>query len=411
MRLNVKALGGLTTLLSTAACSGGSQWTGTVTDSAGVQIVANTTEGLWAESERWSLEEDLRIGSIEGEPEYQFGQILFTALDSHGAIYVTDLHTQNIRVFSGDGEYLRTIGRPGAGPGELGPGAAFVLITPGDTILVPDIQNRRINRYLSDGSVLPSAPIELERGLPAAFRATPSGTIVMQLRPFALPNMPAPDTMDLLIVLEPSGEFGDTIRRFPAGGTLNLGGAAPELNIFAAEPLWDAADDLSVLYGVNTDYRISRFGSDGSLERIITMPHERKPVSDADKRVIMQFIERQALDAGAPPEAIPQLRAITRFGEFIPAFSAILTGPDKTIWVQHQRSLADATEQEVEQFNLIEESGAPDWDVFDSDGRYLGVVTMPDRFQPRNFIGNDVYGVWRDDLDVQYVMRLRVVQE
>jgi hypothetical protein len=285
-----------------------------------------------------------------------------------------------------------------------------VLIAPGDTLLVPDLQNRRVNRYLADGTSLGSFPLALERGLPAAFRVTAARAIVMQLRPLALPNMPAPDTMDAIVVIEPSGEIRDTIMKFPSGRTLNLGGAAPEINVFAAEPLWDVTQDLGVLYGVNNAYRISRFGQDGSLERVITMPHEPKPVGESDQRVIMQFFERQARDAGAPPEAMQQLRAMIKFGEFIPAFSAILTGPDNTIWVQHQRSLADATEEELEGFNLIEESGAPDWDIFDDQGRYLGVVTMPPRFQPRSFDGDNMYGVWRDDLDVQYVMRLKIVK-
>jgi hypothetical protein len=48
--------------------------------------------------------------------------------------------------------------------------------------------------------------------------------------------------------------------------------------------------------------------------------------------------------------------------------------------------------------------------VFDGDGKYLGVVTMPLRFQPRILLGDKIYGVWRDDLDVQYVMRLRIVE-
>lgn len=394
-----------------AGCGGGSRWTGTITDSAGVAIVANTNQGVWSPSEGWTLEEDLRIGMVEGDPTYQFGQIGFIAVDSRGEIYVTDLQTQNIRVFSPQGEHLRTIGRPGAGPGELSPGAAFVLIAPGDTLLVPDLQNRRVNRYLADGTSLGSFPVALERGLPAAFRVTAARAIVMQLRPLALPNMPAPDTMDAIVVIEPSGEIRDTIMKFPSGRTLNLGGAAPEINVFAAEPLWDVTQDLGVLYGVNNAYRISRYGQDGSLERVITMPHEPEPVTESDQRVIMQFLERQARDAGAPPEAMQQLRAMIKFGEFIPAFSAILTGPDNTIWVQHQRSLADATEEEIAEFNLIEESGAPDWDIFDDQGRYLGIVTMPPRFQPRSFDGDNMYGVWRDDLDVQYVMRLRIMTE
>ena len=34
---------------------------------------------------------------------------------------------------------------------------------------------------------------------------------------------------------------------------------------------------------------------------------------------------------------------------------------------------------------------------------------MPERFAPRVFMGDKIYGVWRDELDVQYIVRLRIV--
>ena len=39
---------------------------------------------------------------------------------------------------------------------------------------------------------------------------------------------------------------------------------------------------------------------------------------------------------------------------------------------------------------------------------FLGEIQMPARFQPMRFTSDRIYGVWRDDLDVQYVMALRV---
>ena len=54
--------------------------------------------------------------------------------------------------------------------------------------------------------------------------------------------------------------------------------------------------------------------------------------------------------------------------------------------------------------------GSPEWEVFDAEGRYLGVVTLPERFTPVNVKGDMLYGVWRDELDVQYIMRLRLNQ-
>ena len=51
---------------------------------------------------------------------------------------------------------------------------------------------------------------------------------------------------------------------------------------------------------------------------------------------------------------------------------------------------------------------APDYDVFDAEGRFLGEVAMPPRFMPQLFRGDKIYGRWRDDLDVHYVMVLKI---
>ncbi len=72
--------------------------------------------------------------------------------------------------------------------------------------------------------------------------------------------------------------------------------------------------------------------------------------------------------------------------------------------------MTELSEEELESFDVLQDLGAPEWDVFDAEGRYLGVVTMPDRFAPRLFRGDHIYGVWRDELDVQYVLRLKIVQ-
>ena len=52
-----------------------SRWTGTVSDSAGVTIISNPAEGIWTETDEWTVEEELRIGVREGDPEYQFAEI------------------------------------------------------------------------------------------------------------------------------------------------------------------------------------------------------------------------------------------------------------------------------------------------------------------------------------------------
>ncbi|MGD8698715.1 MAG: hypothetical protein PVJ43_05455, partial [Gemmatimonadales bacterium] len=173
-----------------AGCGGGEvRWAGTITDSAGVTVVFNTDVGIWALGEEWTLEEDLRIGAVDGPPEYQFGQVLQIAVDSKGRIFVLDGQAQHVQVYSPVGVHEQTIGARGSGPGELQAGLALLIGT-GDTLLVPDGQNLRFNRYAPDGSSAGSTKLPIEEGRPMSFRATASGVIVEQLRPLMLPGQP-----------------------------------------------------------------------------------------------------------------------------------------------------------------------------------------------------------------------------
>jgi hypothetical protein len=410
MRLRRAYLYATSLLIFTTACSAGDggEWGGTISDSAGVTIVSNPAEGLWTEETRWTVEEDLRIGSVTDNPDYQFGQIGFVAVNDDGDIFATDLQAQIVKAFSPEGEYIRTIGVPGEGPGEIRQ-AAFVLWTPNDTLLVPDLGNLRVNRYLPDGSSAGSFPMDPAAPLPLVWRGTPSGQVVYQTRALALPGQELPpgvslDTMDTIVQVLADGSIVDTLMRFRSGGTIGSGG---EVYMYSVEPIWSVTDELKILYGVNDEYRFGIYSVGGRLERMVTKPFELRQVGERDKEAVMDFI-MSTLPPGLPPQAIQQVQGLVHFAEHFPVFNGVLPGPNGSFWVQHIIPPSDLSEEELENFNLIEESGAPDWDVFDSEGRFMGVVTMPSRFSPRSFLGDKIYGVWRDELDVQHVMRLRI---
>jgi len=411
MRAN-RVIGLVVAALVATACAsdGGGQWAGSVTDSAGVEIVSNAGQAMWTEADAWTVEEEVKIGTLEGDPDYMFGQVGFLTVDSNGRIYVLDAQAQQIKVYSAGGVYEQTIGRRGGGPGELR-GATFVLMAPGDTLVVPDLNNFRINRYAPDGTSLGSSPINLqEHGVPLVFAGTPSGVLVRQEREFAFPGQPEIENpQDAIVTFAADGTVLDTLLTFPAGETIRLGGGAPEFKFFSPEPTWAVSADLKLYYAVNDDYRINVYNAAGGLERVIKMPFERRPVAERDKEALMTFLEQAWTDAGVPPEAIAQLTSRVSFGEFYPAFASMRAGPEGTIWVQHSQAPSQLSDEEYEAYNPLEDAGGPDWDVFDGAGRYLGVVTLPPRFAPRLILGDRIYGVWRDELDVQYVMRMRVV--
>ena len=77
------------------------------------------------------------------------------------------------------------------------------------------------------------------------------------------------------------------------------------------------------------------------------------------------------------------------------------------MWVQNYRSGSELAGED-ETFD-IQDLGSPEWGVFDAEGRYLGSVTFPGKFQPIRSMGDRFYGVARDEMDVQSLKVFRVV--
>jgi hypothetical protein len=212
--------------------------------------------------------------------------------------------------------------------------------------------------------------------------------------------------MDAIVVIETSGLLGDTLLKIPTGGLLQ----GPGIHYFTPEPWWDVTDSATVVYGMNDEFRIRFYDRERALRRIVTMPLEPAPITERDIRAFFAYLDRAWLDAGVPPGRLEANRAAVTFNETLPVFSLFHLGPEGSLWVQPVLSPGLLSDEEIEQYNFIEEFGGPDWWIFDSEGRYLGVVSMPERFTPRLFLGDRLYGVARDEFDVQYVVRLRIVE-
>ena len=84
----------------------------------------------------WRTRTRRRIGGSAGRPEVMFDVIWDLALDSLGRIYAIDA-SRTVRVFDTSGTLLRTIGRPGQGPGEISAGIG-VEVAPNGRLWVAD---------------------------------------------------------------------------------------------------------------------------------------------------------------------------------------------------------------------------------------------------------------------------------
>lgn len=394
--------------LALTGCGGdsGGEWQGSVQDSAGIQVVTSEGSGVWTESDAWSVEQDLVIGTAAGEDHYQFGQIAGLDIGDDGRIYVMDQQAREVRVFDEAGEHLLTMGKGGSGPGELSQGAGPVFVGPGDTVTVPDVPQQRITRYTSTGEPAGSHPLPMTEGIAARWMEDVDQTLVQQAMVMQFPGQEDVEPRNLLLRRSPSGEVLDTLLEMPVGKTVSFAGGQPSFTIFESEPMWAIDHEGRIYSGVNSEYRLKVRSAGGEVERIVARTHERRPVTTSDQAEYRRIIEGLWREQGINAQALEMMSQALDFAEFYPAYANFMAGPEGTLWVQRLQTPDEVMERGSD-FD-IQDMGSADWDVFDPDGRLLGTVRMPPRFSPLLFREDAIYGVLRDDLDVQYVARMRI---
>lgn len=394
-------------LLGACAGAGESSWAGTVTDSAGIAIVQNPEQGAWAADKGWTVQEVLSIGEMGGDADYQFGQIAGVDADTAGNVYVADQQAMNVRVYDAAGTYVRSIGEPGTGPGEFSNAIAGLEVM-GDQIYVPDLRNLRLSRFSLDGEPRGDTHIDFSQAIPARWDEMPAGRIVAQLRHLAFNDPDATPTGDAIRAVNADGAFGDTVGMLPAGETVTMSGGRPQVKLFSPEPIWDADPNGTMVSGMNNGFRLEVRDAAGALKRIVTRPVTPKPVTDRDKKVILDALREIYQRQGLPAANVEQALGMMHFADNFPTFASLAIGPEGSIWAQRVRSGEELAGGEEGTFD-VQDLGSTDWDVFDAEGRYLGVVTFPGRYQPIRVVGDRFYGIAKDDLDVQTIKVYKVV--
>ncbi len=343
--------------------------------------VTNPESGLWKQGESWRLHEDLRIGAAVGDGADVFGEIAAVGVSPTGLIHVIDGHAQEVRVFSADGQHVRTFGRRGAGPGEFanaysldwdtsgrlwivdpGNGRYAVFDSAGALLFhasrpVPGVIFPWLGGMGRDGTLYDVAAVQSGDGLTryTFYRIGQHGKVELELSPIEYRHQGPPNASMTLFWLTPRKTF-----MFDPRGSL-----------------WFA----------NTgEYRIVERSLAGDTLRVISRVFTPTPVSSAERDSIMRELRN------VPPEyrnpTVPSMR---------PAIERLFTDGTGRLYVKA--------------FNIRDAAGS-EFDVFDEQGRFLGTMVsrVPIAMFPAlpRFSHDEVYGVSTDSLGVQYVVRARI---
>jgi hypothetical protein len=331
----------------------------------------------------WTLERENRIGSLADAPD-SFGRIRSVVLDSESNIFVADALGRRVVTFDSTGAYVRTIGRPGAGPGEFE--QPYSLGWLGDTLLVLDPGNARIGKFSKTGQwwgiwrwqPLTGGQIYLKNGsiadVYAPFLHKPHAGGGIAYLHFAATG--SADTMQTPEA--PPEEPSGPVCRYPGNGGIEFFGIpfGPELHIAGGR-------DGTLLAGWSASYQIAQVSSRADTTRLIRRLRASVPIADSEweaRTRRYRNVTREYPGTVCEPDHQPR-------PPHKPAFRWFGLDSDGRLWVE------------------VYSEGGFTFEVFDSAGTLVGAMPAPHRDpQVPPYIGRGrLATVARDSLHVHYV--------
>jgi hypothetical protein len=396
-------------------------------DSAGVTLVHNRQTG---DGVRLELVEDLRIGDVASGNHLQFFQVRDIAVDDRGRLYVGDGGSSEVRVFERDGTYIRSLGRSGSGPA----GFRFIsgVLLRGDTIVVLDDALHRATFFDTAGALLGEAPTRFGVVNVTPVAPASGGWIITYRHDTAWPyrvGVPYRDTTRFALMSALANASGpDTARvtrlpqfeslvRVPGPRTFGIQGGG--IAITASSPLWepraqydaDGIGRLHIAHGAL--YRIDtwEFSHDSArLARRVTRDHAPVPVTTslveryfAEVELFFDTTSRRGDEFELSSGSLAGRRSLPTV-DALPATGRLNAGRDGSIWVERPDLVDDPLSLEW----TLTGPGATYWDIFDSEGRFVGTVQLPARCRIYNVTRHEAIGVVQVDAAAENVVRWSV---
>ncbi len=358
-------------------------------DTIGGVVVVRNGIGLWGESERWRVVEEFRVGGSQwGEnpdEELIYSADASATLGPNGQIFVIEFEADRVAVFSGDGDFVRSFGGLGEGPGEFRKPTAMTWDGVG-RLWVADFDGR-YHVFDSTGTFRKTVRAFLRYFTrfqhPLVWEA--AGTLVEE--------SVSDDGMVVYLRVDTLGHLVDTaavVPRPPSSPTPRDRGPLPSGQSFRFvnnhyTPLqrWSRAPDGTIWSGTSGQLRLIQTTADGDTLRIVETSHRPAEFDAADEAIIAAGLAEARLSKAD----IELVR---------PVVDAIHVMDDGHVLVGIVEKVGEATGT---------------LDVFDPEGFFLGTVDLGFKLPSRNIpalVGDTIVSVTPGDLDLPYLVRATI---
>lgn len=331
-----------------------------------------------------SFEEELTIGGEEQISKAHLSQPTNLVVDEDENIYVSDWSDQDIKVFDKEGNYIRTIGAKGSGPGEFQRIGSITLL-PDRKLVVMDFDARRTSIFDPDGQFLNS--YQWQTPLFFILLATDSSYTTTE-NSYEQERQLFVKTFDFSgNELVSFGEFKPEQMEMVKLGEFWISIPKPFAphSIFVGDP-----KNQWLYHCYNSNYLIELYDETGKLFRKIDRPYKPVPFTNEDKQ---KYLERKR---SVPNSRFEEIFKKITFPDYKTISKNFLVDDQNHLWVRTF---------EVKQEN---DKSYVAYDIFNQDGFYEARVWI-DLF-PRLFLKGKMYTIETDkETDLQMVKRYRVL--
>ncbi len=306
------------------------EWKGDIEFEKGVKVIKNPKEPLYGNI-TFELEEDLSIGN-EDDENYLFYKVGDIQVDTDGNIYVLDSGNHRLQVFNKNGNYIRTLGKRGQGPGEFNTPVRLQLDDKKGNIYVADNILRKIIIFDKEGKYI-------DKDIP----------LVEILSDFCLDSessiwgkfyFPGMDTYHFIKKVNLTGKVEKTFIEIPyydsrlklsyskVGNTSYMGGYffthGYEHDIFLSK-----IDNHTFIYGNSKKYELIKVDITGETIFIMRKDETPKEITNSEKERVKNRIKGNLMKKGY---YVPEISI--NFPKYMPYFYSIITDNKGRIYVR-----------------------------------------------------------------------------